>query len=392
MVSLLSKFFIKNNTDYKDVRVRRLYGMLCGALGIFFNLLLFAGKFLAGKLSGSIAVTADAFNNLSDAGSSIITLAGFKLAGQKPDTHHPFGHGRIEYISGLFVSLIILVMGFELLKTSFDKILHPEAMEFSIITVAILAASILVKGYMYLYNRAVSTKISSATMRATATDSISDCCSTFAVLVSTLVSNFGGINIDGWCGLAVAAFILYSGLKSAKETISPLLGQPPEAELVEEIERIVMSHEGVVGVHDLIVHDYGPGRCMISLHAEVPADADILVMHDTIDNAEQQLRDRLDCQAIIHMDPISIDDEDTNRMKAKICELLEIVEPRFSIHDFRLVKGPTHTNVIFDIAVPYDVKMSDDEVRDVVTKLVKTIDKSINCVLEIDRLYVEKTK
>ena len=276
MISFLSRLLIQNREQVNDPEVRRRYGILCGAVGICLNILLFAGKFIAGTLAASIAITADAINNLSDAGSSLITLIGFKLAGHAPDPDHPFGHGRIEYISGLVVSFLIILMGVELLKSSVDKILHPAPVEGGVLVVVILAVSIAVKIYMYLYNRSIGRRIDSAAMKATAADSLSDTAATAVVLAATLIGQCTGVMIDGWCGILVAAFILYSGINAAKDTISPLLGQPPEEAFVKQIEQIVMSHEEVQGMHDLIVHDYGPGRVMISLHAEVPAPGDIL--------------------------------------------------------------------------------------------------------------------
>ena len=274
MITLLSKIFIKTKEDAGEAYIRQAYGMLCGAVGIFLNLCLFTGKFLAGTFSNSIAITADAFNNLSDAGSSIITLIGFKMAGQKPDPSHPFGHGRIEYISGLLISVIILLMGLELVKSSISKILHPEILDFSPIIILVLVASILVKCYMFLYNRRLGRKLDSAAMLATATDSLSDTLATAAVLAATLISHFTDLAIDGWCGVLVGLFICFAGYHAAKDTISPLLGQAPEKEFVRQINDIVMAYENVIGIHDLIVHNYGPGRVLISLHAEVPADGE----------------------------------------------------------------------------------------------------------------------
>ena len=297
MVQLLARFFIKNYEQTESPSVRQSYGVLCGSVGIGFNILLFIGKFLAGLISNSIAITADAFNNLSDAGSSLITLIGFKMAGQKPDTEHPFGHGRIEYLTGLLVSLLILLMGVELIKSSVSKILYPEVTECTPVVAGILIVSILVKLYMYLYNRSTGRKIDSAAMMATAADSLSDMLSTSVVLIATLIGKFTGLQIDGWCGLLVGIFILYAGFSAAKDTISPLLGQPPQKEFVEKIESIVQSYPQVLGIHDLIVHDYGPGRVMISLHAEVPASGDMLHLHDTIDNIERQLHRELHCDA-----------------------------------------------------------------------------------------------
>ena len=283
MIGFLARRFIQDYQNTADAAVRRAYGMLCGAVGIAINLLLFALKLLAGTLAGSVAITADAFNNLSDAGASIVTLLGFRLAGQKPDTEHPFGHGRIEYISGLIVSLVILLMGFELLRDAVGAILHPEAVECSALTVTILLVSICAKFYMYCYNRGVGKKLNAAAMQATAADSLSDCAATAAVLLSTLAGHFLHWQIDGWCGLVVSLLILWAGFQAAKDTLSPLLGQPPTEEFVQEIRDIVMANKAVCGIHDLVVHDYGPGRVMISLHAEVPAHGDILTLHDEID-------------------------------------------------------------------------------------------------------------
>ena len=388
MISLLAKKFIKNREDVTSPAVRQAYGMLCGIVGIGFNVLLFALKLLAGALSGSIAITADAFNNLSDAGASIVTLLGFKLAGQKPDPEHPFGHGRLEYISGLIVSMVILLMGIELAKSAVEKILHPEAVEFTLLTGGILLASILVKLYMYLYNRAVGKKIGSAAMEATAMDSLSDCAATAAVLAATLIGHFTSLQIDGWCGIVVAALVLWAGIQAARDTISPLLGQPPAPEFVQRIEEIVLSSPVVQGIHDLIVHDYGPGRVMISLHAEVPAHGDILTLHDEIDNVEKQLHDKLGCEAVIHMDPIVTNDEAVNVTHQRIAALVRGIDENISIHDFRMVTGPTHTNVIFDAVVPYGCKMSDREAEEKIKKAVHELDPSYFAVVQIDKSYV----
>ena len=293
MIGFLASRFIKDYQNTSDAAVRRAYGVLCGAVGIVINLLLFALKLFAGTLAGSVAVTADAFNNLSDAGASIVTLLGFRLAGQKPDPEHPFGHGRLEYISGLIVSIVILLMGFELLRDAVGAILHPESVECSVLTVAILLVSICAKFYMYCYNRGVGKKISAAAMQATAADSLSDCAATAAVLLATLAGYFLHWQIDGWCGLVVSLLILWAGVQAARDTLSPLLGQPPSEGFVQEIRDIVMESQVVCGIHDLVVHDYGPGRVMISLHAEVPAHGDILALHDEIDNVEKKLHDRL---------------------------------------------------------------------------------------------------
>ena len=352
MIQLLSRWLIHDRDNVSSPAVRRAYGTLCGAVGIALNILLFAGKFFAGQLSGSIAVTADAFNNLSDAGSSAVTLLGFRLAGKKPDTDHPFGHGRIEYISGLVVSGLILLMGVELAKSSLDKILHPEEVTFSLLALGIMAASVCVKLYMWLYNRQVGRRIHSAAMEATAMDSLSDTASTFAVLVAMLIGKWTGLAVDGYVGLVVALFILFSAYKAARETLSPLLGQAPDPELVREIRDIVMADDTVVGVHDLVVHDYGPGRLMITLHAEVPAHGDIMAMHDVIDNIEKEFAAHDHIQLTIHYDPIVTGDVHVAELKAFLKEEIKRLDPEADIHDLRTVPGKTHTNVIFDCAVP----------------------------------------
>ncbi|MDO4331114.1 MAG: cation diffusion facilitator family transporter [Eubacteriales bacterium] len=385
MISFFAKLFIKNYNDTKQPAVRQAYGMLCGIAGICLNLLLFAGKGLAGLLSNSISITADAFNNLSDAASSIITLLGFKMSGQEADPGHPFGHGRIEYLAGLFVSGIILVMAVELIKTSVQKILHPQELAFNPAAVGILVISILIKLYMHLYNKKIAEKIDSAAMRATAVDSLSDVLATTVVLAATLAEHFAGLRIDGWCGILVGLFICYAGINAARDTINPLLGQPPEKEFVQRIEQIVLSHPEILGIHDLIVHNYGPGRTMISVHAEVSAAGDILTLHDTIDNIERQLQTELQCSAVIHMDPIVTDDAETSHLKDMMTAVIKEMSPSLCLHDFRIVKGPTHTNIIFDVLVPYHFKMSDNQIRAFIEKRAKAIDPAYYTIINIDK-------
>lgn len=389
MVNILAKFFIKDNKNVSNPKVRQAYGLLCGALGIFLNVLLFAGKFIAGTISNSIAITADAFNNLSDAGSSLVTLLGFKLSAAKPDPEHPFGHGRIEYISGLIVSAAILLMAYELIRDSIDKIINPASIEFSILSIVILIASIIVKLYMAYYNKTIGNKINSAAMTATSFDSLSDSVATTVVLIATLVSHFFDIQIDGYCGVLVGLFIFYAGYNAAKETLGPLLGQPPEAEFVKQVEKIVMSYEPVFGIHDMVVHDYGPGRLMISLHAEVPAENDILEIHDVIDNIEQTLQKELNCAAVIHMDPVVTKDERVTKLKEATYSIINEIDPEIKMHDFRVVLGPTHNNLIFDVLVPFKYKLSDDELK---LKISEEISKKIGnnnfAVICIDKAYV----
>lgn len=389
MIELLAKWFIPHRDSMEDGALRRAYGTLCGAVGIGLNILLFMGKFFAGQLSGSIAVTADAFNNLSDAGSSAVTLLGFRLAGKKPDTDHPFGHGRIEYISGLIVAGLILLMGVELAKSSFDKILHPEEVTFSALAVVILAVSVAVKLYMWFYNRRIGGKLRSAAMEATAMDSLSDAAATFAVLLATLIGKWTGLAVDGYVGLLVALFILFSAYKAARETLSPLLGQAPDPELVQRIRDIVAEHDTVVGIHDLVVHDYGPGRQMVSLHAEVPASGDILELHDVIDNIERELHEKLHVQAVIHMDPIVTDDTEVDALRRQVAELARQVEPRMTIHDLRVVRGTTHTNLVFDAVLPLDAAITPAEAARRIREKVAELDGDYYAVVTVEHSFTE---
>ncbi|MDD4076289.1 MAG: cation diffusion facilitator family transporter [Eubacteriales bacterium] len=390
MVSLLTRLFIENSEDVRNPATRQAYGMLSGALGIGFNVLLCAAKFVVGAVSNSIAITADALNNLSDAGTSVITLIGFKLAGKRADTDHPYGHGRIEYIAGLIVSFFIVLVGVELAKSSLDKVLHPSFAAPNAFTFIVLALSVLIKFYMFVYNRAIAKKVDSAAIDATAADSLSDALITAAVLACMALARFTHIQADGYCGLLISLFILYAGFKAAVSVINPLLGQPPKKEFVQQIEAIVMSQPPIVGVHDLMVHDYGPGRLVISLHAEVPATADILVAHDAVDNVEKRLRRDLNCVAVIHMDPIATDDEQTAILHKKISEAVKAIDPSITLHDFRIVQGPSHTNVIFDAVVPYASKLADDEVKKRIASLVSVIDDTLYAVVDIDRDYAQQ--
>ncbi len=388
MIRFLARHFIKDSENISSPAVRRAYGILCGCVGIGLNLLLFAGKLLAGILSRSIAITADAVNNLSDAGSSVVTLLGFKLAAQAPDQDHPFGHGRLEYISGLVVSMVILLMGVELGKTSLEKILHPEPVAFSPLAAGILCASILVKLYMVLYNRRIGRRIQSAAMAATAADSLSDCLATSTVLLGALAGRFWDLQIDGWCGAAVALFILWSGFGAARETVNPLLGQPPSPEFVEQIRSLVRAQPQIIGIHDLIVHDYGPGRRILSLHAEVPASGDILELHDVVDALERQLNEELGCLATIHMDPVVNDGGATSEARERVQAVVKVIDPAISIHDFRMVPGPVHTKLIFDAEVPYRFALTDQEVRRRIQSAVRALDENWSAVVEVEKSYV----
>ncbi len=389
MLRLLVRLFIRDRDNVRDAAVRRAYGALCSVYGIFINVLLFAGKYFAGSISGSVAITADAFNNLSDAGSSVITLLGFAIAGKKPDPEHPFGHGRAEYLAGLGLSAMIVVMGFELGKGSVEKIIAPTPVEAGVLPAAILFVSILAKVYMCAYNREIGKKIGSAAMQATAADALSDSVSTLVVLLSMAVSYIFDVNIDGWAGLVVAVFILLTGCGAARDTISPLMGKAPDAELVGRIREIVLAHPEILGLHDLIVHDYGPGRLVVSLHAEVDGSGNIFVLHDAIDRAERELKNELGCVATIHMDPIEADDTEVAQHRHAVTELLQThISPEISVHDFRMVPGTTHTNLIFDAVAPVDFKMTDEALAARIRTLVHTTWSEHYAIVTIDRSYV----
>jgi cation diffusion facilitator family transporter len=388
MFKILTRLFIKDSENVNDPTVRRAYGTLCSVYGICLNILLFAGKYFAGVLSGSVAIVADAFNNLSDAGSSVITLMGFAIAGKKPDLDHPYGHGRAEYLAGLVLSAIIVVMGFELGKTSLEKILHPEPMEVSLLPAIILIVSIAVKFYMSRYNKAVGKKINSAAMEATATDSLSDCIATSVVLLSMVIAWIFNVNVDGWAGLLVAAFIIFAGYSAMRDTLSPLLGKAPEPEIVQEIEAIALSHPEIIGIHDLIMHDYGPGRGFVSLHAEVNGNGNIFELHDAVDQAERQIREKFGILATIHMDPIDCENEQLNELRHMVAEKVKEINPEIRIHDFRMVPGPTHSNLIFDALIPVNCEETDHEMEEKIENLVHTTWEKYYAVVDIDRSFV----
>ena len=385
MVRKIAMAFVPK--DGTEVEKRSIYGMVCGFVGIFFNIILFVGKLLAGIITSSISITADALNNLSDAGSSIVTLAGFKLAAQKPDSKHPYGHGRIEYLAGLAVAAVILIMGFELFRDSIGKVLRPHDTEFSYVVIFILLASILVKCYMAYYNYSIGKEIDSATVRAAAMDSMSDCIATGAVLVTTVLNHLYGWQLDGYCGILVSLFIMYSGIQAARDSVDPLLGIEPDEEFLQQIEDISLSFdENIVGIHDLMVHDYGPGRKIISLHAEVPADSNMIQIHDVIDNLEKKLSKDLGCMATIHMDPVAVNDPEVKELKHQVADLVKEVLDAITIHDFRVVKGDTHTNLIFDMVVPFSCKCTDREMADMVAdKIKEKLGNNYYAVIDVDR-------
>lgn len=388
MIGWLVKIFIKDSDNVKDSKVRESYGVLSGAVGIFCNVCLFVLKFIAGIITGAVSISADAFNNLSDAGSSVITLAGFKMAGKPADTDHPYGHGRIEYMAGLGVSVAIIVMGVELFKQSVGRIINPEETVFSVLSVVILVGSICVKTWMAFFNYTLGKRIDSAAMKATATDSLSDCITTTVVLVSVFVQYISGYNIDGYAGAVVALFVLYAGFGAAKDTIAPLLGKAPEQKLVSQIEDAVLEGGGVLGIHDMVIHDYGPGRVFASLHAEVPYDMDMLTAHDIIDHAESRIKKRLGIDISIHMDPVIYDDEKLKQIKQEIYKVVSDIDDRITMHDFRLVDGPGVKKVIFDCVVPFDMPISDNEVKKRIADEVSQLEGNYEAVINIDKPLV----
>ena len=386
MTGLLLRLFVKNHNDTENPVVRSAYGKLAGAVGIVCNLLLFAGKLLAGILSGSVAVTADAVNNLSDASSSLVTLLGFKLAERPADEEHPYGHARIEYISGLVVAALILLIGAELAKSSFSKILHPETVEFSLLTLGVLIGSILVKLWMALFCRKRGRRIDSTTLLATSADSRNDVISTAAVLVGCLAGYFFDVKLDGYIGMAVALFIIWSGCSIAKDTISPLLGEQASGELVRNISDLILSHEKILGIHDLMVHDYGPGNCFASVHAEMDSAEDPLTCHDIIDDIERDALRELRVHLVIHYDPIITDDEELNAARALVEQEIRSIDESLSLHDFRMVRGPGHTNLIFDLVIPYSMEDRKAELKARIDERLQRQDRKYYTVITFDEV------
>ena len=386
MIEFLIRRFVPDWQQVQRTDVRERYGTLAAAVGILSNIFLCIIKGLIGLFSGSIAVTADAVNNLSDAGSSVITLLAFKIAGKPADEEHPYGHARMEYISGMAVSFIIILLGLELMGSSFEKILHPEEVGVSALTYLVLIVSIAVKLWQGMFNRSLGKRISSEALQATATDSLNDVFSTGAVLLSTLVYQFTAIPIDGWVGMLVAIFITVSGVKLIMETGSPLLGQAPDPQMVRELEEKITAYDGVIGIHDLQVHNYGPGRVFATVHAEVPANRDILVSHDIIDNIEREVGHEMNLNLVIHMDPVVTDDERLNQLQAQVQQIVAGIDSNLSMHDFRAVFGPTHTNLVFDVVVPPGFSLSDSELSRRIEQQVQTLG-SYFCVITVDHNY-----
>jgi len=386
LTNLLCRQFVKNHDNPTDPQVRLAYGRLAGITGILCNLLLCGLKLLAGVLSGSLAMIADAFNNLSDAGSAIVTLVGFRLAGAPPDKDHPFGHGRMEYLSAMGVAVLIILAGFELATSAVDKMLHPTVARFSPVAIAILVASIVIKLWMALFHRRIGKQIRSDALLAAGTDSRNDVICTLVVLVCAIAAKFTTLPLDGYVGMAVALFVIWSGFTVIRDTVSPLLGQAPDPELVENIQQTVLSYEGVVGIHDLIVHDYGPGRVIVSLHAEVPEDQSITKSHDVIDNIEMALMEKYHILACIHLDPVDTDNPETLRLKEQTIALMNGVDESLTLHDFRVVNGDTHTNLLFDLVVPHTCKKP-EEIAGRMRDAVHNSDPRLYAVIKVEYSY-----
>ena len=384
MTETLVRLFVKNSRDTADPAVRTAYGNLASWVGIFCNLLLCAGKFLAGTLSGSISIAADAVNNLSDASSSVVSLIGFKLGARPADDEHPYGHARFEYLAGLAVAVMVLVIGLELLKSSVEKILNPAPVTFSWVAMAVLAASIAVKLWMALFNRALGKRINSGSLIATAADSRNDVLTTSAVLAASLISHFAKVELDGWMGVGVALFILYSGVGLVRDTIDPLLGLAPDPELVQYIHDKIMSYPGVLGTHDLMVHDYGPGRQFASVHVELAAEDDVMASHELIDDIERDFlkNDRL--PVIIHFDPIVTSDAQVGDMRRWLAEAVKTIDPSLTIHDLRMVPGVSHTNLIFDCVTPPGFTISSGRLKEAIGRLVSEKDPGYRCVITVE--------
>lgn len=389
MGKLLIKLFVRDYENTEDPKVRESYGKFAGAVGIISNLFLCVMKILIGVFSGSIAIIADGINNMADASSSIITLVGFRLASKPEDEDHPYGHARIEYLTGLFVSILIIVLGVQLFKTSLEKIFNPDTLEFSYITIITLVIAIAVKLWQSLFNISIGKKINSLTLIATGADSRNDVIATSAVLVSVLVVKFTGLQIDGYMGCLVALFIIWSGIQLVRDTISPLLGEAPDDDLVKAITETVKKEPGILGIHDLMVHNYGPGKIFASIHVEVDADGDLMKSHDMIDNIERIVKESLRIEFVIHMDPVKTNDPLIHRMKAVISEAFAPLDGVENIHDFRIVPGPTHTNIIFDVVLSMDCRYTEKEIQKIADDTVKAIDDNYFVVITFDRAYTK---
>jgi cation diffusion facilitator family transporter len=388
MINFLVKRIIKDSENVQNQSVRIAYGKFSSSVGILCNVLLFIVKIIVGTVSGSVSISADAVNNLSDSGSSIVTLISFKISGKPADAKHPYGHARMEYVSGLIVSVIVMFLGLQLIQTSVGKIIHPEASEFSWVVVAALIVSILLKLWQCMFYRKMGRRIGSDAIITASADSRNDILVTSSVLAAAVISAITGFNIDGYMGTAVALFIIISGIKLIYDTVSPLLGTAPSNEMVDSIYKKIMSYEGIAGLHDLTVHNYGVSRYFASVHCEVPADQDIMISHDIIDNIERDFLNDMDIHMVIHLDPIITDNERINELNQAVHVLVRQVSPEINIHDFRVVNGVTHSNLIFDVVVPFDFKYNDGELIEIISKKIHEIDNNYHAVITVDHNYI----
>lgn len=388
MTNLLIKLFVKNREDVQNPNVRSNYATLSSITGIIANFLLFIGKLVIGILSASVAIIADAFNNIGDAGSSVVTLIGFRFSGKHADKEHPMGHGRYEYISAFIVDVLIIFVGVELFKSSIEKIIEPQATDIGTVTLVFLGVAIAVKAWLFFFYRKIAKTINSSAIRGASFDSISDVVATTLVFISALLSKFANLNIDGYAGILVAAFIFYTGIKAAKETIDLLLGGTPDKEILKKISDFVKEYPEVIGIHDVMVHDYGPGRQIISFHAEVSAKSDFSYVHDVIDNIERDFQKKYGYIVTIHLDPIVVDDEKVNEMYDFVKATVKDVDESFSVHDFRMTYGGNHINLIFDLSIPVDTKMSDEDAAKAVEDKIKSLKPECNCVIKAEHPYV----
>ncbi len=390
MTKLLIKLFIKDSENTADPAVRSRYGMLSGVVGIVCNILLTAAKFVVGSVTGSIAITADAANNLSDAGSSAVTLASFKLANRPADDEHPFGHGRIEYVSALIVSFIILLIGGELIRSSVEKIMNPSPLQFSMAALVVLVLSIGMKLWMAIFNRNIGKKINSTAVGAVVMDSVSDTAATAVSMIALILSKFTSVPLDGYMGIIVALFIIATGIGIFKDTLNELLGAPASPETVLELEKEILSYDGIIGVHDLMVHDYGPGRVFASAHAEVPSDCDIMACHDTIDQIERDIKHKFQMNIVLHMDPLVVNDERINTLREAVSEIASETDRAFSVHDFRMVEGPTHTNLIFDLVIPHKYPLGKKQIKEALDEKIKDrLGEKYFTVITVENSFVE---
>ena len=387
MTKLLIKLFVRSN-DVKDLKVRNKYAMLSSITGIVVNILLSIFKFVVGLVSNSMSIISDAVNNITDAGSSVVSMIGFKLSQKEIDKDHPWGHGRMEYVAAFIVDVLIIIVGYQLLQTSIGKIINPEMPSITNVTIILLVVAILVKLWLFVFYRKIANTIDSAAIRGTAYDSISDTISTLAVLISAIVAKIANVSIDGYISILVSMFILFTGCKALKETIDLLLGEKPDEEFVKEIEEFSKQYELVSGIHDIMVHDYGPGRKIVSFHAEVPADCNIMKAHDIIDEMEQDIYKKFNCITTIHMDPIVTDDEEINQMRELVEKQVSEMNKEYSIHDFRMTDGGEHINLIFDLVVPRDSKIDIKEVQKEAQERLHNINNKINAVIKVEYSYV----